>query len=252
MTWIAILWLGIGLADLVGDLTAARRRLWATLTGASAQVLVGALTLPLTIADAVAVALCVAALAGWRWWHRTPPASTRDALAGLLILLGATLAAVGLSGLCPPATGPAASWLSSLPVLGLAHVPPGQALAMLGALLLNLTTGNLVVRDVLLASGVSPAAQGPQPGASLLTQPRLRGGRVLGPMERMLILGFGTVGNLAAASLVVAAKGLVRFPELSAASKTDKAPRIDEVTEYFLIGSFASILLALATLALTR
>lgn len=47
----------------------------------------------------------------------------------------------------------------------------------------------------------------------------------------------------------MAAKGLVRFPELSATSRGDRAPRIDEVTEYFLIGSFASILLALSCLA---
>lgn len=50
----------------------------------------------------------------------------------------------------------------------------------------------------------------------------------------------------------MAAKGLVRFPELNAASRNAPTrPRIDEVTEYFLIGSFASILVALASVALT-
>ena len=47
------------------------------------------------------------------------------------------------------------------------------------------------------------------------------------------------------------ALGLVRFPELSATSRSENGPRIDEVTEYFLIGSFASLLLALGCAAVT-
>ena len=44
---------------------------------------------------------------------------------------------------------------------------------------------------------------------------------------------------------VVAAKGLLRFPELQAARKE---PTIAAVTEYFLVGSFVSWLVALTTL----
>ena len=36
----------------------------------------------------------------------------------------------------------------------------------------------------------------------------------LGPLERLFILGLGLAGNLTAAAIVVAAKGLLRFPEL--------------------------------------
>ena len=53
----------------------------------------------------------------------------------------------------------------------------------------------------------------------------------------------------------IAAKGLIRFPELQAKrdeSSTVDAVGIDEVTEYFLVGSFVSWLVALASLALTR
>ena len=72
---------------------------------------------------------------------------------------------------------------------------------------------------------------------------QLRGGRLLGPMERLLILGLGLSGQLTAAGLVIAAKGLIRFPELQ--SKRDERTTvegvgIDEVTEYFLVGSFVS------------
>ena len=56
---------------------------------------------------------------------------------------------------------------------------------------------------------LGPASE-PQPSD------QLRGGRLLGPMERVLILGLGLAGQLTAAGLVIAAKGLIRFPELQA------------------------------------
>jgi hypothetical protein len=52
-----------------------------------------------------------------------------------------------------------------------------------------------------------------------------------------------------AASAVIAAKGLLRFPELQAA-RDEGVPGIHEVTEYFLVGSFTSWLVSLAGLAL--
>ena len=75
----------------------------------------------------------------------------------------------------------------------------------------------------------------------------LKGGRLLGPMERLLIVGLGLAGHVTAASIVVAAKGLLRFPELQRGSG---AGGPSDVTEYFLIGSFASWLLALGGVAL--
>ena len=54
-------------------------------------------------------------------------------------------------------------------------------------------------------------------------------------------------GQVTAASIVVAAKGLLRFPELS--SRRDQA-RIHLLTEYFLVGSFMSWLVALTALVL--
>lgn len=59
-------------------------------------------------------------------------------------------------------------------------------------------------------------------------------------------------GQFTAAAVVVAVKGLLRFPELqrgvSAEARTPDGP--SDVTEYFLIGSFASWLVALAGVAL--
>ncbi|OOK63287.1 hypothetical protein BZL29_8559 [Mycobacterium kansasii] len=56
-------------------------------------------------------------------------------------------------------------------------------------------------------------------------------------------LSLGWAGRWGAGA-VVAAKGLIRFPELSAQKGRNGEVGIDEVTEYFLVGSFASWLLA--------
>jgi hypothetical protein len=72
-------------------------------------------------------------------------------------------------------------------------------------------------------------------------------------MERLPILGLGLVGQLAVATAVVAAKSIIRFPEINAQkARQNGGIGIDEVTEYFLVGSFASWIVALGGLVLTR
>lgn len=110
--------------------------------------------------------------------------------------------------------------------------------------LLQLVTANQLVRLILGAVGAVRPAGEPQPSD------RLKGGRLLGPMERLLIVGLGLGGQIGAASAVVAAKGIIRFPELNAQRKENNGAGIDEVTEYFLVGSFASWLIAMAGLVL--
>ncbi|MCL8025968.1 hypothetical protein [Nocardioides bruguierae] len=125
---------------------------------------------------------------------------------------------------------------------------PAQDLVVAGgAVLVQLATGNILVRLLLDAVGV-PATS---------NEKQLKGGRVLGPMERVFIIGLGGVGQLTAAAIVVAAKGLLRFPELQRAQLRPQeiAPSPggpSDVTEYFLIGSFASWLLALGGVALVH
>ena len=70
-----------------------------------------------------------------------------------------------------------------------------------------------------------------------------RAGRWIGILERLLIYVLVLIGAAAAAGLVVAAKSILRFPEISG-----KPASIDP--EYVLIGSLASWLLAFAIGAL--
>jgi hypothetical protein len=69
-------------------------------------------------------------------------------------------------------------------------------------------------------------------------------------MARVVIVGRGLAGPLTAASFVVAATGLLRWPELQAARHEDRGPGIHVVTEYFLVGSFVSWMIALGSLVL--
>ena len=114
---------------------------------------------------------------------------------------------------------------------------PDQVVLLVGVVLAQLATSNVVVRLVLDAVGV-PASD---------NEKTLKGGRMLGPMERLFILGLGLAGQLTAAAIVVAAKGLLRFPELQRGA-AHAGP--SDITEYFLIGSFASWLVALGGLGL--
>ena len=65
----------------------------------------------------------------------------------------------------------------------------------------------------------------------------LSGGRWIGPLERLLIVLMAASGPQAAIAAIIAAKGVIRFPEISKDEAGQKA-------EEFLVGSFASWILA--------
>ncbi|MFB2555942.1 hypothetical protein [Herbiconiux liangxiaofengii] len=67
----------------------------------------------------------------------------------------------------------------------------------------------------------------------------LRGGRLIGPLERLLIVALSLAGALPIVAGLLAAKGIVRFPEIS----NDRAR--GSKAEYFLVGSLVSWALAL-------
>ena len=68
----------------------------------------------------------------------------------------------------------------------------------------------------------------------------LRGGRYIGPMERLLMVVLGLAQAYPVIAALMAAKGIVRFPEISA--DRGAGSRAEE----FLIGSLASWGLAAA------
>lgn len=167
---------------------------------------------------------------------RTGPWRDRARSLALLALGGGTVAAV--LGAALLTTEPTLPTRLAGTVLG--RWPLSDVLVAAGVVLAQLATANVVVRLVLDAVGV-PATS---------NEKQLKGGRVLGPMERLFIVGLGAVGELTAAAVVIAAKGLLRFPELQRAQQRLPPAGPSDVTEYFLVGSFASWLVALGGAAL--
>lgn len=257
MTWLGVWLVGVGFADLVrgggAHPSAEGRARLAGVLGVVGAAVLGGLWSPL---DVVVLAASLVALLLWLRWSQQSLTTGSGHVAALASLVGGAVWLVGLSGWAGDVGGPLAAWLGWAHVPGvLVGVEPGHVLLVAGLLLANLATGNVVVRLVLVAIGAA------RPSAHVATtlgpdaSEQLRGGRLLGPMERVLIVGLGLAGQLGAAGLVIAAKGLIRFPELqSKRSERESVDGvgIDEVTEYFLVGSFVSWLLALGTLVLAR
>lgn len=219
MTALALLLAGVGLADLLPR--------WRLATSVLA-VVAAALGLGAgwhTVWIALLVLLVVVV-----WLD----AASHRSSAGTRVL---ALAVVGLLAASPTlrfTDVPLQGWYDDLPVPGLATVPLDRAALALGVLLFLTTAANVVVRQAL-------GAVGPQ---VLQEEQTLKGGRLLGPLERWLVFGFAVAGHVAALGALVAAKGILRFPEIS----RDTADGMR--AEYVLVGSFVSWTLALVAVPL--
>jgi hypothetical protein len=242
MSWIALLLVGVGVADLVQSVKPVRTL--PECVGAIVAVLAGlwaGLTAP---ADVAALVVIAAVVVLWGQTVTSAFAGRRSAALPLTVLGLALTLGVLASSLAGPAAGFFGAWVQGVPLSVISDLGPERALLLLGIMLVQLSTGNVVVRLVLTVTRtVNPARHG---GAGD-PETQLKGGRLLGPMERVVIVGLGVAGQLTAASIVIAAKGLLRFPELS----SDRGQKqIHQLTEYFLVGSFVSWLVALSGLVL--
>jgi hypothetical protein len=239
MTLVALWLLAVGLADLVRGSTDAKRRSFSAGLVVFVTVLLVAVLGGFSFRGYL-VSLVLVVVPAW-WWVVASSSALRgrSAVAGPLTVLGATMLVLLLwSGSTPVLGGHLAGWYGGMRVPLLTDVPPVRFATVLGALTFLQVSSNIVVRLVLDGAG-SSAPRG---------ETSLRGGRVLGPMERTFIFALGLAGQLTAASIIVAAKGLLRFPEIQARRETSDS--VDALTEYFLVGSMASWLLALAFLPL--
>jgi len=241
VTWIGLLLLALGATDLTNSVRPVR--LLPGVVGAAVAVLAG-LTAGLTSGVDLAAVLVIAVLAPVWDWSVTRGLGRGPAWLPLVVLAIVLTAAVVLSGQAGPGGGLLGRWLDDVAVPVLTELEPDRALLLAGVLVAQLSTGNVLVRLVLAVTNtVNPARHGTPSDPEM----QLKGGRLLGPMERLFIVCLGLAGQLTAASVVVAAKGLLRFPELQ--SRVDQ-DRIHQLTEYFLVGSFASWLIALSSLVL--
>ncbi len=238
MSIVAIWLLAVGVADLVrwsADRTSRRRSVIGLVAGALVAL---ALALVLGFpawATVVWTVVVTVGIAGWFWSSDRALARGEGSGWPLGLMLGYLVALLALTGIAPEQTGVAQDWYADLKIPSLAGLAFDRFLLALGALIVLQSTANRVTRLILIGAG-TPAAQG---------ESTLRGGRIIGPMERTLIFALGASGQLAAAAAVIAAKGVLRFPEIRSASE-DENTDVSSVTEYFLIGTLASWLQAFA------
>ena len=222
MTALALLALGLhDLLDAVlpGAWPAPRRR-WLARAGAAVAAVLAAVLVAVLAPTGVAVAVggglvSLGLLMGWTWLHPDRPLG-----------VVAVVAAVGLVAVLESTLAPA----------GLRSAPP--ALTLLAVAVALTETGNRVTRAVLALAGRS--ADGGDEETGDPAADGLRGGRYIGPMERLLMVVLGLAQAYPVIAALMAAKGIVRFPEISA--DRGAGSRAEE----FLIGSLASWGLAAA------
>jgi hypothetical protein len=241
MSALAVMLVAMGIADAFRSIGP---RSVSLAIGPIVTVAVAALSGLWHVRDIPLLIFAATATAVWRILCIRAERTGKHVMAPLILFAGATAVLIALSGWASPVRGAVGAWMS-WSHLPFGKVTPTQLLMAVGVVLAQLVTGNQLVRLVLSSVGAVRPAGEPQPSD------RLKGGRLLGPMERLLILGLGLSGQLAAASAVVAAKSIIRFPEINAQkSRENGAIGIDDITEYFLVGSLASWIVSLGGLAL--
>lgn len=242
MSWLGILLIGLGVTDLVHS--ARKVKALPQMLGALTVLVIGVLGGLTSGRDVVALLGIAIVVLAWGFavtWGFGHPAQTAAWLPLALFVVVLTTA-VACSGLAPSAAGPLERWLHSMSLPAVEGLSADRFLLLVGAFGLQLSTGNVLVRLVLKSTGtINPRTDGGMPPT------RLKGGRLLGPLERIFILALALGGQVTAASVVVAAKGLLRFPELSSRHEQQA---VHEMTEYFLLGSFMSWLVALGSFVL--
>ncbi|MBF0816744.1 hypothetical protein ACH0AH_11695 [Microbacterium paludicola] len=133
--------------------------------------------------------------------------------------------------------------------LGVLSLP--AVILMLGTLSYLLEAANVVVRAALERENIAPDAEpgetqtvvgpeGPTVMPKLGPGQVMKGGRLIGPLERAIVFGLTLAAAYPLLAAFIAAKGIVRFPEIS--RDGDGGDR----AEYFLVGSMVSWVQALS------
>jgi hypothetical protein len=228
---------------------------------------VGLVVITIGVCAAAPLAIVVALVSAGVWLWLVPHAGGGRAgawpmMALLVVCFGGILVGDG------PLGGGGGGVLTQLPPLAspLGPLSAADMLLLVGTVVFLLESGNVIVRSALALERVirppeeaamrdvpgaahDPAVHGPAAPVSVPPLPppppaarasALKGGRLIGPLERLLVFALTLTGAYTLLAAVIAAKGIVRFPEISRDGENgDRA-------EYFLVGSMVSWVTALA------
>lgn len=263
----------IGLGDVVRARTGADTRRHRTLTTSAVVVLWAGVSAVAWFGLGVPVwGVIVTVVLAAGWIATTAPVraggGTADddrgepTVAGLLrrsgswpaVLLAVAVAVLLLWGPLPDGAGFVVDWHRSSGLAFVAAVPLAAVVGGVGSALFLVDSANVVVAQALppgLQRGAVTDAEADdlrrrfgrrrrshteQSGDDTV---RLKGGRLIGPIERLLLAGFAVAGAFPVVAALIAAKGIVRFPEIRRETTGYQA-------EYFLIGSLVSWAMAFA------
>ncbi len=163
------------------------------------------------------------------WWASARTLASWRVPAMVAVAIAAVLAVVA-SPQISRSHPPIANWYESLDFPSLAGVGLDSFALAIAVLVFQLGPANAIVRVVLDNVGRGLLAQ----------ERRLKGGRVIGPLERVLVFGLAVSGNIGGVAAILAAKGILRFPEINRDEGDGSG------AEYVLVGSFVSWFIALA------
>ena len=262
MILVALLLGTLGVADLVRRLVPSAHAVW---IGTAAGVLVFLLGADGVGLDWWWAPIAVVAISGWLTATREDTGAHRAGYWALGGLAAVIVAAVVAGPALGQPSGALVDWYTALPYSGLVAIPFTAFALTVGGTLFLFESSNVVVRLALRGERTSspdatapvtsraeaapprrrwrrpPPAPAPRPAAPFT---ELKGGRFIGPLERVFLLALVLTGQFTAVAAVIAAKGIVRFPEIS------KDETGGSKAEYFLVGSFASwaLVVVVATL----
>jgi hypothetical protein len=249
MILLALLFASLGVADLVRSRLSPTRTTWLAAVLGIATMLLGVAGTGLGWWWSPIGAL---AIIGWLYATREGSGLHRSGYWAVGALVLAVVAALVLGPHLGAPSGVLVDCYGALPYSVLTTVPFTTFALTVGGLLFLFETANVIVRLALRAERTDPepvaaapavvapmrrwwrraAPVPPEPEVPVFTE--LKGGRFIGPLERVFLLALVISGQFTAIAAIVAAKGIIRFPEIS------KDVPGGSKAEYFLVGSFAS------------
>ena len=243
MVRVALWLLGVGAADLVAGLSAhpgSGRRLLVSAAVGTATVAVGLAVVGPELVWALAfLAYFVVTLVVWIWIRLPATWSPARGIAGLFAFLVPLAALIATSVLWEHSGRSAllAEWVGRAPFPLLFGANEETFLLVVGFGLVLLATSNALVRLALSGIGWDVHAGVVDPA-----------GRLIGPLERLLIFGFGMAGQLTAAGFVIVAKSLLVFATHIASRPSAVGIEHERSGDHVLAGSFISWTIGFAPL----
>ena len=196
----------------------------------------------------VAIAATFAAGYGWgfallvivvaiAWVTTTSPRDDKATAWPPVVLLLLVTASLASAAVLPVPSGALTDWYEALPYPLLESMPFSNAALIAAYSVFLVNSANVVVRATLTLTD----------SRIQRSELRIKGGRVIGPIERLFLFWMALAGQLLAIGAIVAAKGILRYPEIS--EREGKKSR-GALAEYVLIGSLVSWGLALVLVPL--